>query len=94
MQANELCFGMPPHHAPARFLELHVAWEVFAMEGPIGVRVQLFPALVESVYRQEERLRIRDMHRHRHLHRAGRFPHGIEAPVVNRNQLPCLDVLP
>ena len=65
-----------------------------AVERPVGMVVQLFKPLVETINRREERHWIGDVNRHRHVQRGTSFPHGIEARIVNLHQFAGSDVFP
>ena len=54
---------------------------------------QLLITLVEAVDGQEERLGIGGVNRHGHLVRRGRLPHGVEARIVDLDELARRDVL-
>ncbi len=84
------------HHDPLQrvdqLVERREAVEVRAAGGPgrpevpVGMLVELLPALVRGIERLEERDRVRDMDRHRHPELPRRRPQGIQARVVDRDQ--------
>ena len=50
------------------------------------MRTQLLIPFIEAIRGQKECLGIRDVNGHRHAMSAGRFPHRIEAGVINFHQ--------
>src|SRR6187401_781270 len=82
---------MPREDAEARLLQFAVRRIVFAVEGPIGMRVQLFEAFIEAIDRREEGFGIGGVNRDRHVVSGTGFPHWIEALVVHLDQRPAVE---
>src|SRR3984885_12527960 len=72
--------------------QLRIAREIATVEGPVGMIAQLLVALIEAIDRAKEGDRIGDMDRDRDPEIAAYVPHGIEARVIDGDQLPCRDV--
>ena len=85
---------MAAHDVAARLLEFAIGGEVFAVERPVRVRVQLLPALVVAVDGEEEGLRVGGVDRDRHVERRGGLPHRVEALVVDLHQRAGGDIVP
>lgn len=58
------------------------------------MRVQFFPALIETIDQPEERFRIGSVNGDRHIECASGFPHRVETAIIDANQLTLRDVLP
>src|ERR1041385_4020526 len=89
VQRYEVCLWVSLDDTIPRLLKFHIAWEIFAVKRPVGMRTQLFIAFVKTVCRQKERIGIRNVNCDRHIQSAGCFPHLIEPLVVDFHQWTC-----
>src|SRR5689334_4362437 len=87
MGANESRLGMATQHLVSRFVQFAARRKAATAERPVRMRVQFFPALVETVGRKKECVRIGNVYSDRHTEVPRRFPHGIESRVVDTHQL-------
>src|SRR5450631_2440961 len=76
--------GDPPLE---RVVELLPGGDAARVERPLGVGLQLVPALVVGGGRLPERLRIAAVDRHRHAELAGALEHRVEAGIVDGQQV-------
>src|SRR3974390_198772 len=87
MERNEGCVWMPAEHPIARFQQRLETRKVAAVEAPVRMLVQLFIALVAAVNRMEKSFGVTGMNEDRDAQAAGLFPDGIQARVVDGEEL-------
>src|SRR6267143_3258144 len=93
VEHNELGPGVAGQNVVPCLQQLSVTWKIAAVKGPIWMIIQFLEALIETIGRKEESLRIRNVNRHRHAKRSACFPHGIETWIVNFYQWALRDSL-
>ena len=93
MQAYKRGLRVTRDHPITRRQQLGLGRIILSVKRPVRMMPQLFPSLVEAIHGREEGVGIGRMNEHRQLQFPSRFPHGIEARIVDFHQRPGLPLL-